>query len=99
MSQLVEQCGGELLIAEDLNPLGEGEVGGDNGGPALVAVGEEIEEELAAGAVEGDEAGIVDDEEGSAFDLAVEAKPSSRAPLASRRSRTRSARAKSTGFS
>jgi len=61
--QAIEQRGGELLVtAEDLDPLGEGEVGGDDDASSLVTLGEQIEEQLAAGAVEGDEAKLVEHE-------------------------------------
>ena len=52
MRQAIQQRGRQLLVAgEDGDPFGEGEIGRDDGGTALVAVGEQIEEELAAGAV------------------------------------------------
>ena len=63
MPEAVERRRGELLIAEDLHPLAEGEVGGDDRRAALVALGEEVEEELSAGAVEGHEAELVDDQQ------------------------------------
>ena len=64
MCEPIEQCGGELLVAgKDGDPLGEGEIRGDDGGPALVPVGDEIEEQLAADAVEGHEAELVDDQD------------------------------------
>ncbi len=53
VGEAVEQGRGELLVAEYADPFGEGEVGGDDGRAALVAVGEDVEEQLAAGAVEG----------------------------------------------
>ena len=49
--EAVEQRRGEFLVAEDLHPLAEGEVGGDRA--PLVAVGEEVEQQLAAGASKG----------------------------------------------
>ena len=73
MAQAIEQRGRQLLVAEDLDPLAEGEVGGDERGALLVAIGEEIEEELAAGAVEGHEAQFVDYEKGDALVALVEA--------------------------
>ena len=63
MAEAVEQGRGELLIAEYLDPLAEGEVGGHQGGAALIAVGEQVEEQLAAGAVEGNEPQFVDDQQ------------------------------------
>jgi hypothetical protein len=63
MRQAIEQRGRELLVAgKDGDPFGEGEVGSDDRGSALIAVGEQIEEQLAARTVEGYEAELVDDE-------------------------------------
>ena len=63
MRQAIEQRGRELLVAgEDRDPFGEGEIRRDDGGPSLVAIGDQIEEQLAADAVEGHEAQLVDDE-------------------------------------
>ncbi len=61
--EAVEQRRGELLVAEDAYPLVEGEVGGDDRRATLVAVGEEVEQQLAAGALEGHEAEFVDDQQ------------------------------------
>ena len=63
VSEAVEEGCGELLVAEDFDPLGEGEVGGDDGRAALVAIGEQVEEQLAAGSIEGYEAELVEDDE------------------------------------
>ena len=63
MPEPVEQRRGELLVAEDLHPLAVGEVGGDDRRAPLVAVGEEVEQQLAAGALEGHEAELVDDQQ------------------------------------
>ncbi len=65
VAEAVEQRGGELLVAEDLEPLGERKVGGDDHGPPLVAVGEQVEEQFAAGPVEGHEADFIDDQQGN----------------------------------
>jgi hypothetical protein len=60
----IEQRGREFLVAsKDRDPLREGEIRGDDGGAALVAVGDQIEEELATDTIEGDEAELVDDED------------------------------------
>ena len=53
VAEAVEQRGRELLVAEDLHPLAEGEVGGDDRRAPLVALGEQVEEQLAAGPLEG----------------------------------------------
>ena len=50
------------LSAKTLHPLAEGEVGGDDRRAPLVAVGEEVQEQLAAAALEGHEAERVDDQ-------------------------------------
>ncbi|MCY4618409.1 MAG: hypothetical protein OXD50_07640 [Chloroflexi bacterium] len=49
-----------------LDPFGEREAGGDDRGAPLVAVGEQVEEQLAAGPLEGDEAEFIDDQHGDA---------------------------------
>src|SRR5512138_699949 len=73
MREPVEQRGGELLVAaEDFDPLAEGQVGGDDDAAALVAVGEHVEEQLAAHAVEGHEAELVDDEQLDAVQSALQ---------------------------
>ena len=64
MSKAVEQRRGQLLVAEDLDPLGEREVGGDDRRAAFVAVGEQVDEQFAAGPLEGHEAEFVDDQQG-----------------------------------
>ena len=59
-----EQRRGQLLVAgEDGDPFGEGQIRRDHGRPALVAIGDQIEEQLAADAVEGHEAELVDDQD------------------------------------
>ncbi len=61
MGEPIEERGGQLLVAsEDGDPLGEGEIGRHDGGAAFIAVGDQIEEQLAADAIEGDEAELVD---------------------------------------
>jgi hypothetical protein len=62
MRQAVEERGRQLLVAgKDGHPFRKRAVRGDHGGPALVAVRDQVEEQLAADAVEGDEAELVDD--------------------------------------
>ena len=62
MSEAVQQGAGQSLGAEDLGPLVEGQVRGDQDRPSLVSVAEDLEEELRAGLGERDEAQLVDDE-------------------------------------
>ena len=63
MGETVQQGAGEPLGAEDLGPLVEGKVGGDQDRPSLVALAEYLEEELRAGLGERDEAELVNDEQ------------------------------------
>ena len=72
MPEAVERRRGELLIAEDLHPLAEGEVGGDDRRAPLVAVGEQVEEQFSAGPLEGHEAEFVDDQQRDAQVAPVE---------------------------
>jgi hypothetical protein len=61
--QSIEERRGEFLVARKHgDPLGKGEVGRDDRGPALVAIRNQIEEQLAADAVEGHEAELIDDQ-------------------------------------
>ena len=75
MRQAIQQGGRQLLVAgKDGDPFGEGEIRGDDGGATLVTVGEQIEEQLAAGAVEGHEAQLVDDEDVDAEEPLLQAR-------------------------
>jgi len=47
MGDAVEQGGGHLLVAEDLGPLPEGEIGGDDDRSLLVELGDQVKEQLA----------------------------------------------------
>ena len=49
VSEAVQQGAGQSLRAEDLGPLVEGQVGGDQDRPSLVSLAEDLEEELRAG--------------------------------------------------
>lgn len=66
MAEAVEQRGGQHLVAEDLDPLRESQFGIDDRGAAFVAVGEQVEEQLTAGPLEGHEAEFVGDQQGDA---------------------------------
>ena len=46
VGETVQQGSGEALRTEDRGPLIEGEVGGDQDGPALVALAEDLEEQF-----------------------------------------------------
>lgn len=64
MGQPIEERGGQLLVArEDGRPFGKCEVGRHDCRPSLVAVGDQIEEQLAADAVEGHKPELVDDQD------------------------------------
>ena len=63
MSEAVQQGAGQPLRSEDLGPLVEGQVGGDQDRTSLVSLAEDLEEELSAGLGEWDEAKLVDDEQ------------------------------------
>src|SRR6266545_7504413 len=59
----VDQGGGDHGVAEDLAPLLEAAVGGDDDRAALVAPGDEREEEVGCAALERQVADLVDDEQ------------------------------------
>ena len=48
VSEPVQQGSGQPLGAEHLRPLVEGQVGGDQDGPSLVSLAEDLEEELGS---------------------------------------------------
>jgi hypothetical protein len=61
MGQTVQQRGRELFVArEDRDPLREREVAGDHGRPTLVAIREQVEQQLAADPIEVNEPQLVD---------------------------------------
>lgn len=63
MGQAIEQRGRQLLIArKHSDPFSKREIGRDDGRASLVPIRDEIEEELAAHAVERDKAELVDDQ-------------------------------------
>ena len=72
MGQAVQESAGEPLGAEDLCPLVEGQVGGDEDRSSLVALAEDLEQQLCAGLGQRDEAEFVDDEELEAGELLLE---------------------------
>ena len=43
VGEAIKECAGEALAAKDLGPFVEGEVAGDEGGAAFVALGEDFE--------------------------------------------------------
>ena len=79
VEQAVEERGGDDGIAEDVAPLGEAAVGGEDHGALLVAGVDGLEEQVGAAAGDGQVAGLVDDEQGCA---GMEAEPLGQAALA-----------------
>ena len=64
MGESIQQRGREFLVAgKDGDPFGKREVGRHHRGPSLVAIRDQIEEQLAADAVKGHEAELVNDED------------------------------------
>jgi hypothetical protein len=64
VSESIEKRGGELLVAgEDGDPFGKRQIRGDDDASSLVALCDEVEEQLATGAIEGHESYLVDDQE------------------------------------
>ena len=49
VSEAVQQCAGEPFRPEDLGPLVERQVGGDQDGAPFVALAEDLEEQLRTG--------------------------------------------------
>ena len=56
VGEAVQQSAGEAFRLEDLGPLVEGEVGGDQDGAPLAALAEDLEEQFRPGGGQGDEA-------------------------------------------
>ena len=69
MGQPVEERAGEALGAKGFRPFIEGQVAGDQRGPALVALRDQLEEQLGTGFGERDEAQFVDDQQLGVGDL------------------------------
>lgn len=60
VGQAVQERHRQLLVAKDLHPLAEGQVRRHHGRAPLVTLGEHIEEQLPARAVEWHEAKLID---------------------------------------
>ena len=73
MGEAVEQGSGEAFGAEDFGPFLEGQVAGHQGGAALVALAENLEEQFGAGLGQRHEAQFIDDQQLIAGDLLLEA--------------------------
>ena len=63
MCEPVQQGAGQPLRAKDLRPLVEGQVGGNQDRPSLVALAEDFEEQLSFCPGQRYEAQLVDDEQ------------------------------------
>jgi len=63
MRQAVQQGRRHPLALEDLPPVSERQIAGDQQAGPLVAVGEDLEEQFCAGAAEGQVAQFVDDQQ------------------------------------
>ena len=69
MQEAVEQRGGDDGIAEDVSPLGEAAVRGEDHGALFVASIDELEEEIAAAGNDRELADLVDNEQGEAAEV------------------------------
>ena len=63
MGEAIEERRGHLGVAEDAGPFGEGEIGGDDDGGALVKPAHQMEEQLPAGLGEGQIAEFIQHDE------------------------------------
>ena len=63
MGQAIRNCARETLRAEDTGPFIEWQVGGDDDGAALVALGDDLEQQPGAGLAERNEAEFIDDQQ------------------------------------
>ena len=75
MGQPVEQRAGEPLVAEDLGPLAEGQIGRDDDRPSLLSFTEDTKEQLRIGSGEREVGELIEDEDinsGVAIDNAGE---------------------------
>jgi len=63
MSEAIEQRRGQLFVSQHLDPLGERQIGGNQGRSSLMAFGEKVEQQLAARPIERDEPQFIDDQQ------------------------------------
>ena len=80
MCQPVQERPGEPLRSEDLGPLVEGEVRGDEDRPSLVALAEDLEEQFRLGGGQGDEAQLINDQQPEAGQLPLQVEQRSFVP-------------------
>src|SRR4051795_9545262 len=63
VDEAVDHRGGGDVVAEDLAPAAEGHVRGDHHRALFVTGGDQLEEQVGRGGVEGDVADLVDDQQ------------------------------------
>ena len=63
VGEAVKQGAGEALAAEDLGPFVEGQVAGDQGRAAFMALGEDLEQQFGAGLRQRHVTDLIDDEQ------------------------------------
>src|ERR1700675_3510478 len=73
VSEPVWETTGQALGGDHAGPLVEGQIAGDDGGAALVALAEDLEQQLGAARRQRDIAQLVDDQELVAGELALQA--------------------------
>lgn len=73
MGQPVEKGAGQAFRAEGFRPFVEWQVAGDHGGAALIALRDQLEQQLGPGLGERHEAQLVDDEQLDAGHLFLQA--------------------------
>ena len=73
VGKAIEQRAGQALGGEHAGPLVEGQVAGDDDRAALVALAEDLEQQLGAGRRQRDVAQLVDDQKLVAGELALQA--------------------------
>ena len=72
VGEAVQQRARQALRFDHLGPLIERQVGGDQDGAALVALGEDLEEQFRSGGGQGDEAQFVDDQQAEAGQIPLQ---------------------------
>ena len=73
MSEPVQQGLGEPFAAHNLNPVLEGQIGGDDQAGAFIGPTNRLEEQFGSGFRERDVAQLIQDDELEAFELLVKA--------------------------
>ncbi len=63
MRKTVQKCGRHSLALEDLSPIAEGQITGDQQTPALVAIGEDLEQQFGSRAAEREVAQLITDQQ------------------------------------